>query len=316
MEHVIAWAATGLVLVMGVPMLIRQRFLRRVARLGLALCFGLAVVAAVPLPAHAASPTVPCGSAVSWSIFRTAATPGEAEAAIADAWSAVASVTGVNATYGDVDGVPDGAVGVTWTWRWGGDGLTSWGPGGRDVDLLREGVRVHNHAGSYADPDELSSKALRTMILRDVGRDLGVQLSAKNGKLSKGDVAKLQAACPAGAVATTPAGDDAATAAPVPTVTTTPLPAPAAQAPVHLDEPDALGVSTVATDHGHGIVKMALTVGTVALVLVAAVALLGGMGPVRRFSGAVSSHVPAPWGWLSARLHRKRDDAATEGGAA
>lgn len=194
--------------------MLRSLVRSRILRLFLLVAVALAVLGTFAGDASAAR--TPCGSSLTWSVRPSLVTPDDGPAAIAAAYEAVAGPARLDVTGGDA-----GTVRYLWIDRGTGD-LTT--PGTAQGTSLLGGIEFVQHA--YAPGVE--GDALRTQVLRDILRDLGVTSPTSGPTLSGEDAAALAAVC---AAAPAPAPSVAPEDAPAAPPTDDAVPAPADDAP-------------------------------------------------------------------------------------
>lgn len=159
----------------------------------IAVTLGLAPVLAEYAHAATPAPRTRCGAVVVWGVAGSQASPDGIEAAITSAYKAVRPIARVGASQGFENT-------TSWAWidRGGGDPSAA---GDAEITTLlgSRTVWVHSHLPTAADT---STTGLRTLVLRDVLHDLGLNRPTSGATLSQADRKALTAICTAQAKAT------------------------------------------------------------------------------------------------------------------
>lgn len=140
-----------------------------------------------------AKPWTACGSTVTFVAMQSHGAPDGVAAAVAAAYAEVGPVAGLTVMV-ESGGNPGSAT-ASWAWSDPLAGITY--PDGDTSDVNgMSGVEARVHQHSATAP--MSGPALKTLLLRDIGRDLGLpRLQATGGHLTKADKTALKAACKA-----------------------------------------------------------------------------------------------------------------------
>jgi len=160
----------------------------------------LAVVVIVAPYAHAAEkPWTACGGTITWGIQASPGNPETLPAVIGGAYAEIAPLAGWTTILREPDMA--GIATVRWAWDDPGAGAVTGDVDTSDINgMTNITARVHGHSrtGPSAGP------ALKSLVLKDIGRDMGLTLQAVTGHLTKADRVAVKAVCAAQKASSTP----------------------------------------------------------------------------------------------------------------
>jgi hypothetical protein len=225
------WWWIGVALVVFLAMKL-GRFLLKAIVVGV-IVIALVFVVAPQVFAATPEPWTTCNSTVTWGIQPSPGTPETAPSGISSAYSEVGDIAHLTLLK-EQDFA--GTASVRWSWDDPGAGITHADADTSDTSSMTNvTARVHEHsraAGPSAGP------ALQTVLLKDIGRDMGVPLQATGGHLTPGDKAALKASC-------------ASQAAAAPVASSTPTPGAASDVTAAPDGPAVVNTPATARPPAH-----------------------------------------------------------------